>query len=121
MADLFVGIDSGTQGTKVVILDGESRTVVSQAQAGHRLIDDGGTREQDPAWWIAAIEEALRSAMSGAGAKAGDVRAIGVSGQQHGFVALDETGRVLRPAKLWCDTSTASQAEKLVERLGGGK
>src|SRR5689334_3560532 len=109
MAELFIGIDSGTQGTKVVILDGESRTVVSQAQAGHRLIeDDRGTREQDPSWWIAAMQKALRTALSVSGVKSTDVRAIGVSGQQHGFVALDETGRVLRPAKLWCDTATAS-------------
>jgi xylulokinase len=49
------------------------------------------------------------------------VRAIGVSGQQHGFVPLDEAGEVIRPAKLWCDTSTAAECEEITARLGGLK
>src|SRR5207249_4650791 len=47
--------------------------------------------------------------------------AIGVSGQQHGMVPLDPSGQVLRPAKLWCDTSTTKQAEALTARLGGNQ
>ncbi len=120
MSDLFIGIDSGTQGTKIVILDAGKEVVVSEAHASHEIIEhDDGTREQDPAWWVEAIERAMRSALSRPGVTAANVRAIGVSGQQHGMVALDRNGSVLRPAKLWCDTSTAREAEALTERLGG--
>jgi xylulokinase len=54
-------------------------------------------------------------------AVAAEVKAIGVSGQQHGFVALDKAGEIIRPAKLWCDTSTAAECEEIMERLGGLK
>ena len=47
--------------------------------------------------------------------------AIGVSGQQHGFVPLDKQGEVIRPAKLWCDTSTAAECDEITEQLGGLK
>ena len=50
-----------------------------------------------------------------------EVLGIGVSGQQHGFVPMDKHGEVIRPAKLWCDTSTAKECEEIMERLGGSK
>src|SRR5262249_26777527 len=118
MPDLFLGIDSGTQGTKVLVLDGGRGSIVGEGFAAHRLIECGdGTREQDPEWWIYAAGNALQAAV--ANTKGTDVRAIGVSGQQHGLVPLDADGSVLRPAKLWCDTATARQAEALTEKLGG--
>ena len=49
------------------------------------------------------------------------MKAIGVSGQQHGFVPLDKAGEVIRPAKLWCDTSTAAECQEIMDRLGGMK
>jgi len=122
MPELFLGIDCGTQGTKVVILDGEKKTVIAEGHAPHRLIEDeAGTREQDPAWWIAAAEQAIRAALTTPEVRAFHVRAIGVSGQQHGMVPLDATGRVLRPAKLWCDTATSKQADALTAKLGGNE
>jgi xylulokinase len=54
-------------------------------------------------------------------ATAAEVKAIGVSGQQHGFVPLDKDGQVIRPAKLWCDTSTAAECEEIMEKVGGAK
>src|SRR6185295_13456221 len=60
-------------------------------------------------------------ALRGAKAVAAEVKAIGVSGQQHGFVPLDEKGEVIRPAKLWCDTSTAEECEEIMGKLGGLK
>ena len=50
-----------------------------------------------------------------------EVKAIGVSGQQHGFVPLDAKGEVIRPAKLWCDTSTTAECDIITEKLGGFK
>jgi len=118
MSELFLGIDSGTQGTKVVILDSEKKAIVAEGYASHRLIESNdGTREQDPQWWIDATGHAIRMALSNV--RADDLRAIGVSGQQHGMVPLDVSGNVLRPAKLWCDTATTKQSDALTERLGG--
>jgi xylulokinase len=60
-------------------------------------------------------------ALKEARAQAGEVVAIGVSGQQHGFVPLDKAGAVIRPAKLWCDTSTQIECEAITAKLGGAK
>ena len=62
-----------------------------------------------------------RRALRQAKASAAEVKAIGVSGQQHGFVPLDKAGEVIRPAKLWCDTSTAAECDEITEKLGGLK
>jgi xylulokinase len=116
---LYIGIDSGTQGTKAVVVDMDARRVVAQARAGHRMLAGLpiGSQEQDPREWTAALDGALRGAL--AQVERGRVRGIGVSGQQHGFVPLDAAGEVIRPAKLWCDTSTSAECAILTRRLGG--
>ncbi len=118
---LFIGIDSGTQSTKAVVVDLDSRSVVAEARAPHRMIEGlpAGAMEQDPREWIAALDSTLREV--GAVIDRSRVRGIGVSGQQHGFVPLDGAGEVIRPAKLWCDTSTAPECAILTRKLGGEK
>jgi len=115
--NITVGIDTGTQSTKVVFYDYDKKQIVASASAPHELISgDDGTREQKAEWWIEAIE----SCFSQVSAEIkGAVRAIGVSGQQHGFVPVDAAGAVLRPVKLWCDTSTASECDELTDLYGG--
>ena len=77
-----------------------------------------GRAEQDPATWIsegfAACKEAVEK-LDERSRRA--IAAVGVSGQQHGSVFLDSAGRVLRPAKLWCDTETAAEAEALAAKM----
>lgn len=120
MSDLFLGIDCGTQGSKVLIVDRGKRAIVAEAYATHELIEDNlGKREQEPRWWIDAIATAIKTALQSAKLNPKNIRAIGVSGQQHGFVPLDKKGEVIRPAKLWCDTATAAEAEAMTQRLGG--
>jgi D-xylulose kinase len=120
MPELFLGVDSGTQGTKAVVLDSDSGRILSQGHARHELLqDDRGTREQEPAWWIKACEQAIGMAIGESGEPASAIRAIGVSGQQHGFVPLDAQHKVIRPAKLWCDTATTDQADRITAALGG--
>ncbi len=116
---LYLGIDSGTQSTKAVLLDLESGRVVAQARAPHELIRGlpPGHAEQHPHEWTAAMDSVIRTVLEGADRTR--VRAIGISGQQHGFVPLDEAGEVIRPAKLWCDTSTVEECAWLTRRLGG--
>jgi sugar (pentulose or hexulose) kinase len=71
-----------------------------------------GAKEQHPHSWREAAASAIRQALRQAKAVAAEVKAIGVSGQQHGFVPLDKSGEVIRPAKLWCDTSTPPSAPR---------
>jgi xylulokinase len=116
---LFIGIDSGTQSVKGVVLDLDARRVVAEARAPQALIAGLplGHMEQEPRDWISALERVL--AEIGTRIDRARVRGIGVSGQQHGFVPLDAKGAVIRPAKLWCDTSTATECAILTRKLGG--
>ncbi len=115
-----VGIDSGTQGTKALIIDFKGR-VLGRGFGPHRFVPGlkVGESEQDPAVWVEALRHALAAAVAEARVKTRDIACLGVSGQQHGFVPLDRAGRPLRPAKLWNDTSTVEETEIILDRLGG--
>jgi D-xylulose kinase len=117
MRRVFLGIDCGTQSTKVVLRDPDTGEVVAVGRAPHQLIErDDGTREQDPKWWTDALRIAVRDAVR---SQRFEVGGIGVSGQQHGLVCLDDRDRPVRPAKLWNDTTTAQECDELTRRLGG--
>ncbi|HWF18972.1 MAG TPA: xylulokinase [Verrucomicrobiae bacterium] len=120
---LLIGIDSGTQSTKVLVVDAQNGKVLASAQQVYGLIPNlpPGAKEQAPETWRAATESAIRQALRQAKALTAEVVAIGVSGQQHGFVPLDAKGEVIRPAKLWCDTSTTAECAEITEKLGGQK
>jgi len=112
-----LGIDVGTQSSKVVFYDFEQRKIVASGSAPHRLITgEDGTSEQEASWWVEAVEKALAEVPE-------EVRrsavAAGVSGQQHGFVPVSTEGEVLHPVKLWNDTSTAAECRELTDALGG--
>jgi xylulokinase len=118
---LYLGIDSGTQSVKAVVLDLEARKVIAEARAPHRLIDGLplGHMEQHPQEWAAAMDRVILEVANKV--DRARVRGIGVSGQQHGFVPLDAAGEVIRPAKLWCDTSTTAECALITRKLGGPK
>ncbi|MCQ4288449.1 xylulokinase [Pseudomonas stutzeri] len=117
---MFLGIDCGTQGTKALLLDAATGTVLGESSASHELISGpNGRREQATEQWIEAFEKATAAALAQAGVKDTAVLGIGVSGQQHGLVTLDADGQVLRPAKLWCDTESATENQRLLDWLGG--
>jgi xylulokinase len=120
MRELFLGVDCGTQGTKALLIDAEG-TAWGHGHAAHALIErESGAREQEPHWWVEAATLAIQQAVAAAKSR-GEfvVRGLGVSGQQHGLVVLDEAQIVIRPAKLWNDTETAAQNEEIVQRMGG--
>jgi xylulokinase len=120
MPDFFIGIDSGTQGTKTIIIDNQGNTV-GKASANYGLIKGlpPGHMEQHPETWREAMINTIRNALKNSQINSSQVRGIGVSGQQHGLVPLDIHGNVVRPAKLWNDTSTAQECVELTEALGG--
>jgi xylulokinase len=105
---LVAGVDSSTQSTKVLVVDTDTGEVVRQGVAPH----PAGT-EVDPAAWQEAFTIACANDLLT------DVAAISVAGQQHGMVALDADGEVVRPAILWNDTRSAPDAHDLVAEMGG--
>ena len=123
MRTLVLGIDSGTQSTKVLIVDASNGNVLGAAAQSYDFIPGlpPGAKEQHPQTWREAAAKAIRQALRQARAKADEVQAIGVSGQQHGFVPLDDHGEVIRPAKLWCDTSTSAECADIMDKIGGLK
>ena len=106
---LVAGIDSSTQSVKVVVCDAVTGAVVREDRAPH---PDG--TECDPAAWWDALVSASAGLLDG-------VAAVAVAAQQHGMVVLDEVGEAVRPAMLWNDTRSASDAADLVDELGGGQ
>jgi len=114
---LFLGIDIGTQSVKTLCFEAESSSVVASASAELELISrDDGTREQLAEWWITALQDCL-ARIDPVIKK--QIVALGVSGQQHGFVPVAGNGEVLAPVKLWCDTVTAPQCEQIMASFGG--
>ena len=106
---LIAGVDSSTQSCKVVIRDAASGELLREGRAIH---PDG--TEVNPALWISALDTAIKDAGGLA-----DVEAISIGGQQHGMVALDEKGAVIRDALLWNDTRSAAAADALNSEIGG--
>ena len=120
---LIVGIDSGTQSTKALVVDVKTGAVLGSGSAGYDLIAGlpAGAKEQDPETWRKATAKAVKAALKEAKAGSSEVVAIGVSGQQHGFVPMDKDGQVIRPAKLWCDTTTSAECAEITAAMGGLK
>ncbi len=117
---MYLGIDCGTQSTKAVVADRETLEALGEGSAAHTLHSgDNGRREQNPDEWITAFEVAFSKAIANADIDARAIRAIGVSGQQHSLVAVDQHNNPVYPAKLWCDTETAPENDDIVADLGG--
>ena len=117
---LYIGIDSGTQGAKAVVLSAVSGNILAVSYQSYAMIENGkGGREQHPKSWIRACRKILSDVLATPEVSPAEVRAIGVSGQQHGMVPLDSNGHVIRPAKLWCDTETFNQCQTITQRVGG--
>lgn len=119
---LFIGVDSGTQGTKAVVFSREQGKIIAEAYAEHQIIEtQEGRREQEPIWWIEAFTAVIGKVLKESYVSKQLIRAIGVSGQQHGMVALDLDGNVIRPAKLWCDTETSQQCIEMTQKIGSAE
>ncbi|MEZ5243716.1 MAG: xylulokinase [Acidimicrobiales bacterium] len=110
---LVAGVDSSTQSKKVELRDIDTGVVVASGRAAHPSTEPPCS-EQDPrAWWGALVE-----AFAATGDARRDVVALSGAAQQHGLVVLGRDGEPLRAAKLWNDTESAPQADRLVEAIG---
>ncbi|MCK7476672.1 MAG: FGGY family carbohydrate kinase [Candidatus Moduliflexus flocculans] len=124
MPTYAVGIDSGTQGTKALVVDAGTGRVLGRGTGPPRHDRRARPRSERAGpggLGRAAARRPLAAALKESRIDAEKVVSIGVSGQQHGFVPLDAAGKVIRPAKLWNDTSTIRENEDIVAALGGVK
>ena len=101
-----LGIDSSTQSVKVLLCESQSGEVLASASAPH----PHGT-EVDPRHWWKALNDALSDKNISESAERDQIASLSIAGQQHGLVLLDEGGEIIRPALLWNDVRSASQAE----------
>ncbi|MCA9132910.1 MAG: xylulokinase [Planctomycetales bacterium] len=114
-----IGVDIGTSGTKSLLID-SAGNILAQASATYGLLRPRPLwAEQDPEDWWTATVKTIRGVVRKSGAKAAEIKAIGLSGQMHGSVFLDKGGQVLRPALLWNDQRTAEECLQITQRAGG--
>jgi xylulokinase len=115
----LLGIDVGTGGTRALVIDAGGRTVAS-ATEDHRAFASPqiGWAEQDPSDWWRACGIAVRRALTQAQLRGDQIACVGLSGQMHGAVLLDEQSRVVRPALIWCDVRTEKQCRELTAQIG---
>jgi len=111
------GIDMGTQSMKVILYDWEAKKILTKTQEPVDIIArNDGTREQKAEWYDTAIERCFSGFTP---EQRASIKAIGVSGHQHGFVPLGADGKALYNVKLWNDTSTVEECKILTEAAGG--
>ena len=111
---LIAGVDSSTQSTKIEVRDADTGALVRSGRAAHPATSPPCS-EQDPAAWWAAFEQASEQAGG-----IDECAAVSIAAQQHGLVVTDASGTPIRPAKLWNDTESASDAGWLIEQLDDG-
>lgn len=116
-----LGIDLGTSGTKTVLFDQEGHGICSCTVEYPMYQPHNGWAEQDPQdWWHAAVET-IQTVLKKSGVDPKDVVSLGISGQMHGLVMLDEKGQVLRRSIIWCDQRTQAECDEIHERVGREK
>ena len=118
MKEYVIGIDIGTSGTKTVLWNVHGQAVSSAVAEYPMAQPQNGWAEQDPADWHRAVLETIRQVMRDSGVDPHAVGGIGLSGQMHGLVMLDERDRVLRPAILWCDQRTGAECAEIEREIG---
>ena len=116
----LLGIDIGTSGTRAIVVDSADGRLVASGTAEYPLLTPRPRwAEQDANLWWAATGQAVRQALAATGPV--EIVGIGLSGQMHGVVLLDEGGEVLGPSLLWCDGRTEAECAEITERVGAAR
>jgi xylulokinase len=114
----FLGIDTSTTSSKALLMD-ESGGVAGVASSPHTLQTPRPLwSEQNPQEWWQAVSTSIRDVLARAHIRGEQVAAVGLTGQMHGLILLDQHGQVLRPAILWNDQRTQQQCDEIHERIG---
>ncbi len=115
---LLMGIDLGTSSTKTVIIDQDGHVLSCTSQEYSFNTPRPGWAEQDPKVWLEAALATMHRAIFQADVSPKRIAAIGLSGQMHGTVCLDEQGQALRPAVIWADQRSREQVGRVYRDLG---
>lgn len=118
---MLLGIDISTTGAKALLIDAEGDVVGSATSPLALSTPRPLWSEQDPEDWWQGVARSVRKVLADTGVAATAVKAIGLTGQMHGLVLLDEAGNVLRPAILWNDQRTGAQCDEIRRRIGKGR
>jgi len=111
--EYLLGIDIGTSGTKTVLFDRDANPVAAKTFEYPLYQEQNGWAEQEPEDWWQATVQGVRQVLDASGVSPADIKGIGLSGQMHGLVMLDEKGEVLRRSIIWCDQRTGEEVEDM--------
>src|SRR6185503_7289831 len=116
---MWMGIDTGTGGTRALLIDerGRIRAGFTSPHEEMRMERPLWAEQRPEDWWQAAIQ-AIRGVLAETGVPGADVRGIGLSGQMHGLVILDQDHQVIRPALIWCDQRSQQQVDDINRKVG---
>ena len=117
----LLGIDIGTSGTKTVLFDTEGNAAASATYEYPLYQEHNGWAEQEPLDWWNAVKNGINDVIQSSGVSSADIKGIGLSGQMHGLVMLDQDGNVLRRSIIWCDQRTSEEVEDMNRIIGEKK
>lgn len=113
-----IGTDIGTSGTKTILIDNNGKLICSHTIEYPLYQPQNGYAEQNPIDWYNAVVDTIKNVVSTSGIDSKDIKGIGLSGQMHGLVMLDEANEVIRPAIIWCDGRAGAQCEEITNLVG---
>ncbi len=115
----WLGVDIGTGGTRALLVNekGEVKAGFTAAHEDMRMERPLWAEQRPEDWWQAA-QKAIRGALAEAKIDGSKVKGVGLSGQMHGLVLLDEAGKVIRPALIWCDQRSQPQVDRINQIVG---
>lgn len=114
----LIGVDIGTSATKTVLFDEHCKVIQSASQEYPLYQPQNGWAEQEPLDWYCAVVATIKQVVQKSGVAAEDIKGIGLSGQMHGLVMLNEANEVIRRAIIWCDQRTGKECEEITNRVG---
>ena len=114
----FIGIDIGTTGAKALLMDLNGVVVTTATNEYPMYIPNPLWAEQNPDDWWNAVCKSIKNVLAQGKIKVNDVKGIGLTGQMHGLVTLDEYGKVLYPCIMWNDQRTAEECNQITEKIG---
>lgn len=116
-----IGVDLGTSGTKTVLFDSEGNVIASKTIEYPMYQPKNGYAEQAPEDWYNAAVNTIKYVLEASGVDKNDIAGIGISGQMHGLVMLDENNDVIRKSIIWCDQRTAAEVDEMNQKIGREK
>ena len=115
----LLGIDIGTSGAKALLVSADTAEIVASSVEAYELSTPTPLwAEQSPGDWWQAVIASVSNVLNASKIDAAEIKGIGLSGQMHGSVFLDENGSVLRPAILWCDQRTQAECDWIMDTVG---